>query len=68
MIVCQPPSRCQEERQRYHVEGLLQTGSWNDKDGVKRHTTEIVASRVQVLTKLQEAPAFAGDQAASSSG
>ena len=39
------------------VEGSLQTRSWEDKDGVKRYTTEIVARQVQVLTKLQETPA-----------
>lgn len=31
------------------VEGKLQTRSWDDKDGVKRSTTEIVASRVGFL-------------------
>ena len=41
------------------VEGSLQTRSWEDKDGVKRYTTEIVARQVQVLTKLQETPAGA---------
>ena len=39
------------------VEGSLQTRSWEDKDGAKRYTTEVVARQVQVLTKLQEAPA-----------
>ncbi|MCO5143994.1 MAG: single-stranded DNA-binding protein, partial [Oligoflexia bacterium] len=31
------------------VEGRLQTRSWDDKDGNKRYTTEIVASTVQFL-------------------
>lgn len=31
------------------VEGKLQTRSWEDKDGVKRYTTEIVASNVQFI-------------------
>ncbi len=31
------------------VEGRLQTRSWDDKDGNKRYTTEIVATTVQFL-------------------
>jgi len=31
------------------VEGRLQTRSWEDKSGVKRYTTEIVANNVQFL-------------------
>lgn len=31
------------------VEGKIQTRTWDDKDGVKRSTTEIVASRVGFL-------------------
>lgn len=41
------------------VEGRIQTRSWEDKDGVKRSTTEIVASNMQMLdskgkTKTEE--------------
>jgi len=32
------------------VEGRLQTRAWDDKDGRKRYTTEIVASRVHFLS------------------
>ena len=32
-----------------YVEGRLQTREWNDKDGNKRYTTEIVADRVQFI-------------------
>jgi single-strand DNA-binding protein len=32
-----------------YVEGRLQTRDWEDKDGNKRYTTEIVASDVQFL-------------------
>lgn len=32
------------------IEGKLQTRSWDDKDGNKRYTTEIVASTVQFLS------------------
>jgi single-strand DNA-binding protein len=31
------------------VEGRIQTRSWDDKDGVKRYTTEIVATDMQML-------------------
>lgn len=32
-----------------YVEGRLQTRSWEDKDGNKRYTTEIVANAMQML-------------------
>jgi len=32
-----------------YVEGRLQTRAWDDKDGQKRYTTEIVATTVQFL-------------------
>jgi single-strand DNA-binding protein len=31
------------------VEGRIQTRSWEDKDGIKRFTTEIVANNMQML-------------------
>ncbi len=48
----------------------MQTRSWNDKEGVKRYTTEVVARQVQVLTKLQETPAGAppADEAPAADG
>lgn len=36
------------------VEGRIQTRSWEDKDGQKRYTTEIVASTVQFLGDAQQ--------------
>ena len=33
-----------------YIEGKLQTRDWQDKDGNKRYTTEIVASDVQFLS------------------
>jgi single-strand DNA-binding protein len=33
-----------------YIEGSMQTRSWDDKDGNKRYTTEVVAQRVQFLT------------------
>lgn len=44
-----------------YVEGRLQTRQWDDKDGNKRYTTEIVANTVQFLDK-------ANDQAGASAG
>ena len=43
------------------VEGRIQTRSWEDKDGGKRSTTEIVASNMQMLdskgqARSQDAP------------
>lgn len=32
-----------------YIEGRIQTRSWDDKDGNKRYTTEVVAQRVQFL-------------------
>lgn len=34
-----------------YIEGRIQTRSWEDKDGTKKYTTEIVASDVQFLDK-----------------
>jgi len=32
-----------------YIEGRLQTREWNDKDGNKRYTTEVVAQTIQFL-------------------
>jgi single-strand DNA-binding protein len=32
-----------------YIEGKIQTRSWDDRDGVKRYTTEIVAQNMQML-------------------
>ena len=37
-----------------HIEGRLQTRSWSDNDGAKRYTTEIVASRIQMLGRPED--------------
>lgn len=34
---------------KIYVEGRLQTRSWDDKDGQKRYTTEIIANEMQML-------------------
>jgi single-strand DNA-binding protein len=42
------------------VEGRLQTRSWDDKDGNKRYTTEIVAATIQFLGGNAQAGTGAG--------
>ena len=36
------------------VEGKLQTRDWTDRDGVKRYTTEVIASEVKFLSKREK--------------
>lgn len=38
-----------------YIEGRIQTRSWEDKDGVKKYTTEIVANQMQMLGRRDEA-------------
>ncbi len=49
---------------KLYVEGRLQTSSW-EQDGVKRYTTEIVASQMQMLDSRGGAGADFGQQAQS---
>lgn len=35
-----------------YVEGRLQTRQWDDRDGNKRYTTEVVASQMQILSAI----------------
>jgi single-strand DNA-binding protein len=44
-----------------YVEGRLQTRSYDDKDGVKRYTTEIVAADVQFLGGRESGGGRGGD-------
>lgn len=37
-----------------YIEGRIRTRSWDDKDGVKRYTTEIYADAMQMLGKREE--------------
>ena len=39
--------------QQIYLEGSIKTRSWDDKDGVKRYTTEIIASAIQMLGKKE---------------
>ena len=42
-----------------YVEGRLQTRSWEDQQGQKKYTTEVVANTVQFLGSSQQAAATA---------
>ena len=35
---------------KVYIEGRIQTRSWDDKDGVKKYTTEIVAREMKMLS------------------
>ncbi len=39
-----------------YVEGRLQTRQWEDKEGQRRYTTEVVAQDVQFLDRAEGAP------------
>jgi len=43
-----------------YIEGRIQTRSWEDKDGNKRYTTEIICQRLQFLGARDQAAAPAG--------
>lgn len=53
-----------------YLEGRLQTRSWEDKDGIKRSTTEIVATNMMMLESkgqgkdqgIEQAPAYEGPE------
>jgi single-strand DNA-binding protein len=47
-----------------YVEGKLQTRAWDDKDGNKRYTTEIVATTVQFLDSASSEKSSYGSQEA----
>ncbi len=38
---------------RVYIEGRLQTRDWEDKEGIKRYTTEIVAAKMLMLNSKQ---------------
>jgi single-strand DNA-binding protein len=46
-----------------YVEGRLQTRSWDDKDGQKRYTTEVVCEDLVLLGGRGDAPPPPGDYA-----
>jgi len=43
-----------------YLEGRIQTRSWEDKEGVKKYTTEIVASNMQMLDSKGQKDSDAG--------
>jgi single-strand DNA-binding protein len=43
------------KRQQVYIEGRLQTRHWEDKEGVKHSTVEIVAMEMMMLGERQEA-------------
>jgi single-strand DNA-binding protein len=47
-----------------YVEGRIQTRSWDDKDGSKRYTTEVVANIMQMLGPMESGSKGTGDEAA----
>ena len=44
-----------------YIEGRLQTRQWEDQQGQKRQTTEIVASNMQMLGRVGESGGGGGD-------
>lgn len=52
------------------IEGKLRTRSWEDKEGNKRYTTEIVVENFQLLDKkdVTGTPGTSGEQKSSSEG
>jgi single-strand DNA-binding protein len=47
-----------QKGKQIYVEGRLQTRSWEDKDGNKRYTTEVVADNLILLGGRSELPAM----------
>ena len=46
-----------------YIEGRIQNRSWEDKDGNKRYTTEIIAQRMQFLGAREQVPTGAASGA-----
>ena len=46
-----------------YIEGRIQTRDWEDKDGNKRYTTEIVADKMQMLGSRDDFSSSRGDAA-----
>ncbi len=49
---------------KVYLEGRLQTRSWEDKDGVKRYTTEVVADNMTMLDAKGEGGSSSGASSA----
>jgi single-strand DNA-binding protein len=50
-----------------YIEGRIRTRSWDDKDGQKRYTTEVVAETVRLLGRREDSNAGAAQPVASAS-
>jgi len=50
------------------VEGKIRTRSWDDKDGVKRYTTEVVADNVRLLGRRDDNNAGGASQPSAYAG
>ncbi len=46
---------------RVYIEGRIQTRQWDDKDGNKRYTTEIVAREMKMLSPKSGSGSGGGD-------
>ena len=53
--------------QLVHVEGRLQTRSWEGKDGNKRYTTEVVVENLQLGPKAANSGGYQSDSSSSNS-
>ena len=51
-----------------YIEGRIQTRDWEDKDGVKRYTTEIVASQMIMLGSKDSGDAYRPSDPAAGGG
>ena len=51
-----------------YIEGRIQTRSWEDRDGNKRYTTEIVANQMQMLGNKGDSPQSASSGGSGGSG
>jgi single-strand DNA-binding protein len=50
-----------------YIEGKLRTRSWEDKDGNKRYTTEIVGDNMTMLGKKEDGDSYSGSAETQSS-
>lgn len=51
-----------QKGKQVYIEGRLQTRSWDDRDGNKRYTTEIVASNMTMLGRAGEGGSDSQDE------
>jgi len=53
---------------RVYIEGRLRTRNWDDKDGIKRYTTDVIADNMTMLTVRRDDDVSSGgsDQASQS--